>query len=178
MSDDARRAGGRRRRRRPKDRRPAPAAAPPPPEAAEPSGGGKRPEKDRRRGRRREGQGGGRGGREREARLQYKSVMTIPEAEALSCPLCGKKVRDPVAALAYGEDRVPAHFDCVLEALRGGRQLAADERMCYLGGGHFGVVRFAHGDGTAPFSIRERTQYESGQERPPWRQELDSVRRR
>jgi hypothetical protein len=102
-------------------------------------------------------------------------VITLPVERAATCAICGRPVRDAVAALAYGEDRVPAHFDCVLENMRATSNLGGDERVCYLGGGHFGVVQAPHGEGTLPFTIRDRVQYETGQERPAWRRDLDSV---
>lgn len=121
---------------------------------------------------------GKRGGREREPRLQYKSVVVLPEEQASPCPLCGKPVRDAVSALGYGEEHAPAHFDCVMERLRATRELRPDEQLCYLGGGNFGVVRFGKGEGAPPFTIGERISYEPQHERPQWRKDLDSVTRR
>jgi hypothetical protein len=39
-------------------------------------------------------------------------------------------------------------------------------------------VRFAKGEGSAPFTISERIPYESPQERPQWRRDLDSAKGR
>ena len=201
MSDRQPRGGGRRRRRRFRDRqRPEGGArgqggrhgASPQGGSAEPrKGGGPRGELARSAGRGNqrpsgERQGGGRdrrggrrdrgrGGREREQRLEYTSVITLPEDQSTLCPICGKLVRDAVSALCYGEDRAPAHFDCVIERLRSQNALAEDERLCYLGGGHFGVVKSPQGEGKVPFSIRDRVQYEAGQERPDWRRVLDAI---
>jgi hypothetical protein len=102
-------------------------------------------------------------------------VVVLPEDRATPCPLCGKPVRDAVSALCYGQDRAPAHFDCVLESLRSRWNLAPDERLCYLGGGAFGVIRSPQGEGHAPFSIRERVPYEAEPDRPEWRVRLDAV---
>jgi hypothetical protein len=187
MSDGERKGSFRKRRRRVRDRRVRRGTGQggSPPSGGKNAQGQQRRPADRgepdRRGRSAQGrrEGGGAGGRqparEREGRLQYKSVILVPEAEAAPCPICGKPVRDVVAALAYGQERTPAHFDCVLESLRGGKELRPDEQLCYLGGGNFGVVRFARTEGSGPFSIRDRIQYEAAQERPQWRRDLDSV---
>ena len=186
MSDRERRGPGKRRRRRLREKQggePRGGA----PETSSPGRQGQRgqrrsserEEAPRRGGRggRRDGPGGEghRSGREREPRLQFRSVILLPEESAASCAVCGKPVRDAVAALSYGEEHAPAHFDCVLEKLRAGRELRPDEQLCYLGGGNFGVVRFPRGEGKVPFSIAERIPYETVQQRPQWRRELDSL---
>lgn len=183
MSDRQRKGGGRKRRRRAPDR-PGQASE----QGAQPQGQRQRAQprpaegkeagrRDRRGGRK--GSGGGEPRRrEREPRLQYRSVIVLPEAQATPCPICGKPVRDAVAAMGYGEDHAAAHFDCVMETLRANRELRPDEQLCYLGGGNFGVVRFTRGDGASPFTIHERIPYEPSHERPQWRQDLDSVTRR
>ncbi len=67
---------------------------------------------------------------------------------------------------------LPAHFDCVLKNLRETNELARKERICYLGGGSFGIVKLPDPNSRSRFSIRERIQYEEKEQVPAWRRGL------
>jgi hypothetical protein len=67
----------------------------------------------------------------------------------------------------------PAHFDCIMKNIEAQEGLASNERICYLGKGSFGILRFQKNGGTIPFIIRKRIQYENIETAPEWRKSLD-----
>ena len=93
-----------------------------------------------------------------------------------ACPLCAKPVDDLYTAIAYGEHRAPAHFDCVVSLLGKREQLEEGTRLCYLGGGSFGVVQMRpasrSGDRGGTLLIRKRIEVEERDSAPAWREEL------
>lgn len=76
-------------------------------------------------------------------------------------------------ALVHPETEDPAHFECVLSAIREGEQLEPGEQICYVGGGVFAIVQAGRGRRSA--RIRKRIPYESESTPPQWR--IDQVRR-
>lgn len=94
-----------------------------------------------------------------------------------TCPVCSRAVHDLYTAIAYGDGMVPAHFDCILSLLGEREQFSSGERLCYLGGGSFGIVqtRPAHGKrngNDGGLFIRKRIEFEEKDAAPEWRQEL------
>ncbi|MBN2354356.1 MAG: hypothetical protein JXD23_17430 [Spirochaetales bacterium] len=76
--------------------------------------------------------------------------------------------------MCHAETGKPAHFDCVMKQIeRAEGGLGANEKMCYLGKGSFGILRFQKMGGNIPFIIRKRIQYENFDETPEWRKKLD-----
>jgi hypothetical protein len=51
--------------------------------------------------------------------------------------------------------------------------VSSNEKICYLGKGSFGIVRYQKMGGSVPFVIRKRIQYENFEEIPQWRKILD-----
>ena len=98
-------------------------------------------------------------------------------AAETACPVCSTTVHDLYTAIAYGDGMAPAHFDCVLSLLGEREELGSGERLCYLGGGSFGIVqvrpprRKRNGNGGA-LVIRKRIDFEEREAAPGWRQEL------
>ena len=98
-------------------------------------------------------------------------------AVGTTCPVCSTTVHDLYTAIAYGDGMAPAHFDCVLSLLGEREELGSGERLCYLGGGSFGIVqmrparRKRNGSGGGLF-IRKRIDFEERDAAPGWRQEL------
>jgi hypothetical protein len=88
------------------------------------------------------------------------------------CPICGKPVRDLAAALTHKIARQPAHFDCVMRELRDSNEVASQERICYLGGGSFGILEFPPPGGPTKFVIRKRIQYEEKELPQEWKKTL------
>lgn len=107
------------------------------------------------RGRRRGGKGG--------ANRRYYS----------ECPICNQGVRDILTAIAWGEERKPAHFDCILKNISESEELTPKEKLVYLGGGSFGIVQFRSGGGPGPrFTVRKRIQLEEKEEKIEWRRKI------
>ena len=77
---------------------------------------------------------------------------------------------DLVHALVHPDTEEPAHFECVLSAIREGERLEPGEQICYVGGGVFGVLRAGRGRRSA--RIRKRIPYESESVVPEWRRGL------
>ncbi len=88
------------------------------------------------------------------------------------CPVCGKQVRELASALTHRVARQPAHFDCVMRELRDSNEIAPQERICYLGGGTFGILEFHPPGGPARFVIRKRIQYEEKETPQEWKKPL------
>ena len=88
------------------------------------------------------------------------------------CPICGKPVRDLASALTHKIARQPAHFDCVMHELRDANEVAPQERICYLGGGSFGILEFHPPGGPTKFVIRKRIQYEEKELPQEWKKTL------
>ncbi len=85
------------------------------------------------------------------------------------CPLCKNQIRDLVSAIHHLETGQPAHFDCILKTIEKTEELASHEKVCYLGNGSFGIVRFQRDPSIFPFVIRKRIQYEDPDNMPDWR---------
>jgi hypothetical protein len=90
------------------------------------------------------------------------------------CPVCGKGVRDLLTAIAWGEERKPAHFDCILKDISDKEELLPREKLIYMGAGSFGIVKFrSGGSSSAPrFVIRKRIQLEEKEEKFEWRRQI------
>jgi hypothetical protein len=109
------------------------------------------------------GRQGERGRGAEDAPARNAAPMVFPD-----CPLCRQSVRDLASALTHRETRQPAHFDCIMKELRDSNELAPQEKICYLGGGAFGILEFRQGK----FTIRKRIQYEDKDASPEWKKPL------
>ncbi|MCF7927849.1 MAG: hypothetical protein K9L68_02425 [Spirochaetales bacterium] len=89
------------------------------------------------------------------------------------CPICGKEITKLLDAIAVTDDNVPAHFSCVVSELGKREELEPGERICYLGGGSFGVVQNRKEQSPLPFFIRKRIQYEEPELKTVWRRDLE-----
>ena len=88
------------------------------------------------------------------------------------CPVCGKQVRELASALTHRVARQPAHFECVLRELLDSNEIAPEEKICYLGGGSFGILEFRPPGGPTRFVIRKRIQYEEKETPQEWKKPL------
>lgn len=88
------------------------------------------------------------------------------------CPVCGKPVRELPSALTHRPTGSPAHFECILKELRDANELAPQEKLCYLGGGAFGILQFRQAGGTTRFTIRKRIPYEEKDTPQEWKKSL------
>jgi hypothetical protein len=145
--------------------------------------GGKPPQADRRDRQGQQAQSGQRrgGGQRRDARpggsqqrSQEQRRPQRPETPMVypDCPVCGKPVRELASALTHRVTRQPAHFECVMKELRDSNEVAPQERICYLGGGCFGVLEFHPSGGSNRFVIKKRIQYEEKETPQDWKKTL------
>jgi len=91
--------------------------------------------------------------------------------EFAECSICGQNIRDVLTAIISSPDGKAAHFDCILKSLAGDEILRGREKICYLGGGEFGVVSH-HPSDPKRFSIRKRIKFELNEETPEWRRQI------
>ena len=155
--------------REPRAKDPARDASPPAGDSgadgAKPGGQGPRQPNRRERGRR---DGRGPVDRQRGEKPREPSVARpLPE-----CPICGRPVRELAAALTHRPTGAPAHFDCILKELRDTNELAPQEKLCYLGGGTFGILQFRPSGGANRFTIRKRIPYEEKDSHQEWKKTL------
>jgi hypothetical protein len=81
-------------------------------------------------------------------------------------------VRELPSALTHRPTGQPAHFECILKELRDAQELSPQERLCYLGGGAFGILEFRQAGGATKFTIRKRIQYEEKDGPQEWKKGL------
>jgi len=75
-------------------------------------------------------------------------------------------------ALASPENGEPIHFDCVISKIAETEVLGAREKICYLGQGSFGIIKFKSGSTNRAFIIKKRIPYESGDKPAQWRKKM------
>ncbi len=107
------------------------------------------------------------GRRPPEAYVQRPEPLVFPD-----CPICRQPVRELPSALTHKETGQPAHFDCIMHELHDSNELAPQERICYLGGGSFGILEFRQPGGPGKFVIRKRIQYEEKEKAQEWKKPL------
>jgi hypothetical protein len=120
---------------------------------------------------RREGRGPARGGAVKAAEPQRLAEPEVPIVYP-DCPICGKPVRELASALTHRASRQPAHFDCIVQELRATNEIEPQEKICYLGGGSFGVLEFCSSGGPGHFVIKKRIQYEEKEIQQDWKKPL------
>jgi hypothetical protein len=99
--------------------------------------------------------------------LQPAVPIILPD-----CPVCGKQVRELASALTHRVARQPAHFECVMRELLDSNEIAPEEKICYLGGGSFGILEFRPPGAPTRFIIRKRIQYEEKETPQEWKKPL------
>jgi hypothetical protein len=115
--------------------------------------------------------GGGRRGAPEKAREQG---LQRPEQPLVfpDCPICSAAVRELSSALTHRATGQPAHFDCILKELRESNELLPQEKLCYLGGGSFGILEMRPPGAPGRFVVRKRIQYEEKETRHDWKKTL------
>jgi hypothetical protein len=63
--------------------------------------------------------------------------------EMLPCSVCGEPIKDMTSAISTVDNDDPAHFDCVVSQLNKREVLSEQEKIVYLGSGHFAVVELS-----------------------------------
>ncbi len=116
--------------------------------------------------------GGGRRRNNRRRGNKPKPKKYYSGDKVYECPICGQNVRDVLTAIAYGDEKSPAHFDCVLKKIAGQEALKNKEKVIYLGKGEFGIVKFK-GNSSNKFEIVKRIPLEPRQDGPvSWRKDI------
>jgi hypothetical protein len=59
-----------------------------------------------------------------------------------------------------------------MRELRDTNEMAPQEKICYLGGGTFGILEFRPAGGPTRFVIRKRIPYEEKETPPEWKKVL------
>jgi len=90
------------------------------------------------------------------------------------CPVCGEPVRELSSALTHRQSGQPAHFDCIVKELREANPIGPQERLCYLGGGVFGVLTWKVEGNPASFVIKRRIPYEDPRTPQEWKRQLQA----
>jgi hypothetical protein len=98
--------------------------------------------------------------------------MPSPPRVLPDCPICGRPVRELSCAVTHRATRQPAHFDCVLRELRESQEIGEEDRVCYLGGGSFGVLELRSPGSPTRFVIKKRIQYEEKETPQEWKKAL------
>ena len=113
----------------------------------------------------------GQGGRNQQWRRNKKKRYrgSFSGKEIPQCPYCGQNVRDVLTAIALSDGEAPTHFDCVIKKLSEEETLKPKERICYLGNGAFGIVKFKNPSDQRQFEIRKRIQIEEEKKDISWR---------
>lgn len=112
------------------------------------------------------GSSGGRSRRRRRATKAYRTPKDLAQ-----CPICKQNIRDVLTAIIISEDGTAAHFDCIVKKLARDEELRGKDKICYLGSGEFGVVRFPSAD-PSKFSIQKRIKFELKEHLPEWRKQI------
>jgi hypothetical protein len=123
----------------------------------------------------------------RKVRKQEKDIAGVPRIErpkwapvklppislAVSdCPICGKPLKEMSSALTDRVSGAPAHFDCVLKKIADNEIREKGDVISYLGGGRFGVVRYANPRDAKGFKIKKIIVWEDKENRADWRKNL------
>jgi len=89
-----------------------------------------------------------------------------------TCTRCGQPITDLHAALTDTQAGGTVHFDCVIAELEKREQLEEGDTLSYVGGGRFGIVRFANPSerkGQRAFTIKRILEWEDKDQRADWR---------
>jgi len=85
------------------------------------------------------------------------------------CPWCGKQIDDVTCAIADKETGRPIHFDCVLKRVADMVSLEANDALCYIGGGRFGVIHYNNPPDVKDFTIKKIIEWEVKDNSNYWR---------
>lgn len=75
------------------------------------------------------------------------------------CSICEKEIQQPLYAIKELETGKNAHFECIQKKILENEKLEPNEKLYYLGGGAFGIVRERRQRGRLRFTTLKRIQY-------------------
>jgi len=109
--------------------------------------------------------------------MHERPVWTSPELPANpittpDCPWCGKQIKDITTAISDKETGLPVHFDCVLARIAESEKLEANDSVCYIGGGRFGIIHYTNPPDTREFTIKKIFEWEPKDTESEWRRPI------
>jgi len=106
-------------------------------------------------------------------RLQWTApVLPANPITTPDCPWCGKKINDITTSITDKESGLPVHFDCVLARIAETEKLEANDSVCYIGGGRFGIVHYNNPPDTRGFTIKKIFEWEAKDTVSEWRKPI------
>jgi hypothetical protein len=106
-------------------------------------------------------------------RLRWSPPVLPPNPiTAPDCPWCGKPIKEIATAIADKESGQPIHFDCVLAKVAESVSLEANDSVCYIGGGRFGIVHYNNPPDTRDFTIKKILEWEVKDNCGEWRRPI------
>jgi len=88
------------------------------------------------------------------------------------CPWCGKQINDITTSITDKETGLPVHFDCVIARIAETETLEANDSICYIGGGRFGIVHYNNPPETKGFIIKKIFELEPKDTVSEWRRPI------
>jgi len=109
--------------------------------------------------------------------LHERPRWTAPKPPATpipipDCPWCKKPIKDIAAAFSDKSTGVPVHFDCVIARISEIETLETNDKVCYIGGGRFGVVHYSSPQDARSFCIKSIYEWENKEDRKDWRSSI------
>jgi len=109
----------------------------------------------------------------RDSRRERRDELPpLPKLPTPVCSRCGQPIQDITSALADKSSGEAVHFDCVLTFLQGAENLAANEKIVYIGQGRFAVMFFENPADTRKFRIIRTIEWESREAKAEWRTDI------
>ncbi len=82
----------------------------------------------------------------------------------ITCAICGEDIQNPLEAITHGNG--VTHFFCCLKLFdEESQKLKENQKICYVGQGHFGICEFAKANQSGAFKIIKRFSLETLEER-------------
>ncbi|MCL2608380.1 MAG: hypothetical protein FWD94_00525 [Treponema sp.] len=119
-----------------------------------------------------------------EARLERRPVGNVqrlkwvaPELPKVDlepeiCVLCEKPIDEFATVVSDHESGRPAHFDCAVNRIAEREHLEEGDRVGYIGGGRFGIIKFDNPGDPKKFKIKKILEWEKKGDRSKWRTAL------
>lgn len=100
------------------------------------------------------------------ALTERQKALDAFKEEQFVCPLCGELITDIPSSMADKTTGKPIHFECAMAILSKEERLGLNEKICYIGGGRFGVLYFENPRDQRKFVIRKIINWEDAAHSP------------
>lgn len=109
--------------------------------------------------------------------LYERPLWTAPKAPdepipVYNCPWCDTPIKDISTAISDKTSGLPVHFDCVIARLGKTEMMGANDAICYIGGGRFGLIQYNNPPDTTDFRIKKIFEWEDKDNRGDWRRNV------